>query len=69
MKIICGEKVKWENGICTVHCIYEFVWMSSKITEQSEQMYMPDPKANVRLVQHTWQTKNQCYKQLQMPIT
>lgn len=57
-----------KNGICSEYYVYEFVWRSFKIIEQSEQTYMPNPRANVQLVQHTWQTENQCYKQLQVPV-
>lgn len=63
-----GRKLSGKKGICSEYYAYEFVWMSSKIIEQNEQTYMPDPRASVQLVQHTWQTENQCYKQPQLPV-
>lgn len=67
--LYAGKKVKWGKKKFVLSIMFMSLFgCHPKIIEQSEQMHMPNPRANVQLVQHTWQTENQCYKQLQLPV-
>ena len=50
MKVTYMLRESWEGkGVCSEYYIYEFVWMSSKIIEKSEQTYTPNPRAMFKL--------------------